>query len=144
MKKNKFIAILLCLVTLSFAAVSCGGDDDDDDTVSSDVENLAGTWRCTEADIEDFSMTYEGFELPGDVLGTVMDQIEASLVGSETVIDPAKVKLTGKVLLFTDSGIEWRINSMTRNTLDVTYKTTTTEAGATIDMTLDCKFKRVR
>mgnify|MGYP001634573619 CR=1 FL=1 len=66
------------------------------------------------------------------------------MVGSETVIDPTKVKLTGKVLLFTDSGIEWRINSMTRNTLDVTYKTTTTEAGATIDMTLDCKFKRVR
>lgn len=138
--KKYFLLSVVCLLT-GLCAISCGDDDDDDPKVPVDGQSVAGMWKCTDADV--ISMDLNGLSLPPSVTDLIADQVENSLEGAVIVIDPAKVKFDGNVVIFQESGVKWQITSMTDKEMHVIYDTTSAYQSMTLKMKVEAEYKKI-
>ncbi len=142
MRRKNFLLSGIFFLFACVLVVSCGKDDDDDVPSNIDTAALGGTWKCVDADVE--SISAGNFELPDMVKDMFINQIESQMEGETITIDPAKVKYDGKVIIFKESGISWKVLSLTSDKMEVLYDTDSSASGYSLKMTIKAEYEKVK
>lgn len=135
MKKVLFLAMLLVMPLLS----ACSKDDDEPTIESSEIQ---GTWECTSCEVLKME-GFNGLDLPQSAMDIIKNQLVSSMVGERITITD-KVKVSGDVVIFPESGIRWKILELSAKNMTVQYDTSSSAAGYGMNMTVKAKYKKVK
>lgn len=132
---KKFLILLLMFLPL---LTSCGNDDEPE----VDASEIQGVWECTSCTIENIE-GLNGMVVPDVVTNILKEQMVNNMIGDRITISSG-VKVNGDVVLFPESGIKWKILSLTDKKMTVRYDTSSSSGSYGMNMTIKADYKKVK
>lgn len=138
MKKMFFLTLIAVLSIVS--ATACGSDGNDDVEPVNVDSAVYGAWKCTDAKVLEIDLG--GMSLPSSAEDMIKSQIEEDMKGEIVTLSASDIRMEGEMIVFKDSGIKWRILSLTSTHMKVEYNVESDYASASVRMKVAATFEK--